>query len=213
MGDASQSLYFLPLVNLADGSDSLPSRTKFLFDTGAQVTVISHTMASGLHLNTNNPQFTVEIQDVTGQTTIEPGFYIDSLQIPADGEWLEYTNVPVVVLNVQSPEGGFLDGIIGMNLFVDLNFVFRGGFGNQDSWPTLQFEPVCRIPGDIAGDCYQCQVDNLDLAALCDAWLASSNPRSGNWNPNADLAPAAGPDGRINFLDFSVLAAHWLETR
>jgi predicted aspartyl protease len=208
---SSQSLYFLPWVNVADNNESINSIDGFMFDTGAQVTVISRTIASGLRLDTHNPDFTVEIQDVTGQITIKPGFYLDSLDIPADGQWLEYTNVPVVVINVNSPEGGYLDGIIGMNLFVDLNFVVKGGgLAGQGYSPTLEFEPVCRITGDIAPEYGDCIVDNLDLAELADHWLEDSN--SPNWYPDCDIAPESIPDEKIDFLDFAVLAQHWLES-
>jgi predicted aspartyl protease len=207
---SNQSLYFLPWVNLADGSYSINFIDGFMFDTGAQITVISRTIASGLHLSTKTPDFTVEIQDVTGEVTIAPGFYLDSLDIPADGEWLEYTNVPVVVLNVTSPEGGFLDGIIGMNLFVDLNFVIKGGgLMGQGYSPTLEFEPACRITGDIVPKCGNCIVDYLDLAELVSHWLETSI--SPDWNPECDMAPPSSPDGMVNFLDFAVLAEHWLE--
>jgi len=208
-----QSLYYLPWVNVADGDDSINNIDGFMLDTGAQVTVISRTVASGMHLSTSNPDFWVTIQDVTGKETNEPGFYLDSLQIPADGQWLEYTNVPVVAINVELPDGSYLDGIIGMNLFVDLNFVIKGGgMGGQGYSPTLEFEPVSRIPGDIAGNCYQCKVDYHDLAAFTDAWLATYDPRTTNWNLNADMAPQPTPDKEIDFLDFAILANNWLET-
>jgi predicted aspartyl protease len=203
---SNQSLYFLPWVNLADGSYSINNIDGFMLDTGAQVTVISRTIASGLHLNTSNPDFTVEILDVTGEVTTAPGFFLDSLDIPADGEWLEYTNVPVVALNVQSPEGGYLDGIIGMNLFVDLNFVINGG-GFSDG-PTLEFEPACHIAGDIAPKCGNCIVDFLDLAEFAYHWLEDSN--SPNWSSQCDMAPPSSPDDKVNFLDFAVLADQFL---
>jgi len=181
-----------------------------MFDTGAQITVISETIAAGLRLDTNNPDFMVEVQDVTGQTTIEPGFYIDSLNIPATGQWLEYRNVPVVMLDVQSPEGGLLDGIIGMNLFVDLNFVFKGGgLAGQGHYPKIEFEPVCDVPGDIAPVCGDCKVDYLDLGELCEHWLQTS--AAPGWNSAADLAPPASPDEKIDLLDYAALAEHWLE--
>jgi len=209
---SSQSLYFIPRVDVADGAYSAPFNDKFMFDTGAQITVISEIVAAGLHLDTQNPDFTVEIQDVTGQVTIEPGFYLDSLVIPATNEWLEYENVPVIMLDVQSPEGGVLDGIIGMNLFVDLNFVFKGGGMMTQSYvPKIEFEHVCRVTGDIAGDCYECKVDYEDLNALADAWLSRYEPRTSSWNPNADLAPESGPDRKVDFFDYAVLANHWLE--
>jgi hypothetical protein len=192
---------------VANGSYSIDFLDGFMFDTGAQVTVISRTIASGLHLNLNSPDFPVEITDVTGEVTIAPGFFIDSLVIPADGEWLEYTNVPVVALNVNSPEGGILDGIIGMNLFVDLNFVINGG-GFSDV-PTLEFEHACRIVGDIVPQCGDCMVDYLDLAVLVDHWLEDSN--SPDWLSDCDLAPPDSPDNKVNLLDFAALAQNWLE--
>jgi hypothetical protein len=210
---SSQSLYFLPWVNLADGNDSINNLNALMFDTGAQITVISRTIASGLHWDLDDPEFWVEIQDVTGQITFEPGGFLDSLVMPAEGSWLEYTNVPAVAINVQSPEGGFLQGIIGMNLFVDLNFIVRGGglAGQiaQGYSPKLEFEPVCRVTGDIAPAWGDCSVDDLDLGELAAHWLqTSSDP---NWNGDADLAPIPIGDGNINFLDYCVIGDHWLE--
>lgn len=207
---SNQSLYFLPIIHLGDANESVTSEHRFMFDTGAQVTVIGTTMAAGLRLDLQKPEFPVEIQDVTGQVTIELGFYIDSLDIVASGQWLEYTNVPVVVLDVQSPEGDILDGIIGMNLFVDLNFMVKGGgMSTQGHIPRLEFEPVCDVPGDIAPACGDCEVDHLDLGELCAHWLETS--ASPNWNSAADLAPPSSPDEQVNFLDYAVLAEHWLE--
>ena len=64
-----------------------------------------------------------------------------------------FNEVPVVLLDVNSPEGGTLDGIIGMNLFVDFNLIVRGGglFLQED--PTLELEriPSTLEPGDDAG--------------------------------------------------------------
>ena len=204
---SGQSLFFLPWVSLADGGYSLNLLDGFMLDTGAQITVISRTIASGLHLSTSNPDFTVEIQDVTGQVTIEPGFFLDSLQIPADGEWLEYTNVPVVALNVASPEGGYLNGVIGMNLFVDLNFVINGG--GFESVPSLEFESACHIAGDIVPPYGDCIVDYYDLAEFTDHWL--EDPNSPDWSPLCDLAPPESPDDIVNFLDYAALAQNWLQ--
>jgi len=213
--DAAQSLYFLPWVNLADGNETVPNQDDFMLDTGAQITVISQTIAAGLRLDQKHPkpEFDAEIQGASGDVIIAPGYYIDSLQIPASGQWLEYTHVPVVVLNVESPEGGYLGGIIGMNLFVNLNFVIRGGgLMGQGYHPSLQFQPICRLAGDIAPETTDCVVDELDLEALTQAWLATLRPfPSTNWNPRADLAPASQPDGNIDFRDFAVLADNWLE--
>jgi len=127
VGNLAQSLFFVDSVDLRNDDFSAIDKQRFMLDTGAQITVISSGVGSRLGLNPDNPDFEVEIQDVTGEITLEPGFYIDSLDIPSLGEWLSFTNVPVVLLDVGSPEGGTLEGIIGMNLFINFNLVLRGG--------------------------------------------------------------------------------------
>jgi predicted aspartyl protease len=209
VGNSSQSLFFVHSVDLKEGDKSAIDKNRFMLDTGAQVSVVGSRIAARLALNIANPEFEVEIQDVTGETVMAPGYYIDSLEIPALGEWLSFTNVPVVLLNVYSPEGGTLDGIIGMNLFSRFNLVLRGGGLFLQDDPTLEFEPIPEpIVGDIAPEDGDRKVDYLDLTAFADAWLAT--PQSQNWNARADLAPPT-PDELINFLDFAILAEHWLE--
>jgi hypothetical protein len=209
MGNLSQSLFFVGSVDLRHGAHSAIDKQRFMLDTGAQVTVISTGIGSRLGLNPADADFELEIQDVTGEITIEPGFYIDSLEIPALGEWLSFTNVPVVLLDVGSPEGGFLDGIIGMNLFTRFNLVLHGGGLLGQDPPSLEFELI-HIIADIAPAGGDGVVNWLDLAAFAEAWLATTG--SANWNPNADMAPAATKDGLVNFLDFAVFAEDWPST-
>ena len=211
VGNLAQSLFFVNSVDLQHGDHGAVDKQRFMVDTGAQITVISSGVGSRLGLDPANPDFEVDIQDVTGEITIHPAFYIDSLQIPALGDWLEFTNVPVVLLDVDSPEGGTLDGIIGMNLMVNFNLVLRGGgmFG-QDP-PSLAYEFI-RTPiiGDIAPEGGDGFVDLLDFAILADAWLTTS--ASAGWNPKADLAPVGNPDGKVDFQDLTVLTEHWLQS-
>jgi predicted aspartyl protease len=208
VGNSSQSIFFVHSVDLYQGSKSAIDKDRFMLDTGAQVSVVGSRVAARLGLNPAHPDFEVEIQGVTGDTIIAPGFYIDSIDIPALGEWLSFTDIPVILLDVASPEGGTVDGIIGMNLFVELNFVLRGGglFGQDD--PSIEFEPIPLI-ADIAPQGGDGRVDYLDLAELVSHWLETSI--SPDWNPECDLAPPSSPDGAVNFLDFAVLAEHWLE--
>ncbi len=208
IGNLSQSLFFVHSVDLVEGENSAIDRGRFILDTGAQVTVIGSRIAARLKLNPKEPEFEVEIEDVTGEAVLVPGFYIDSIQIPAIGEWLSYTNIPVILLDVFSPEGGTVDGVIGMNLFVDFNLVLRGGGLFLEDEPALYFEPVTTIIADIAPDGGDDKVDFLDLSAFAQAWLSDS--QSPNWNERADLAPNANPDGIINFLDLAVLMQYWL---
>jgi len=207
----TQSLFFVSSVDLSDGDKQALDKDGFMFDTGAQVSVVSELIGARLGLNADNPDFEVEIQDVTGGTIIAPGFFIDSLEIVAIPRWLSYTNVPIVMLNVNSPEGGFLDGIVGMNLFVDFNLVLRGGGLAGLDPPAIEFERISsRIIADIAPQGGDGIVDFLDLAALANAWLMTAD--SPYWNPKVDIAPRPRPDNIINFTDFIELAEHWYET-
>jgi predicted aspartyl protease len=210
IGNLSQSLFFVHSIDLVEGPQRAIDKDRFMLDTGAQVSVIGSRMAARLALNPSSPDFEVEIQGVTGEVVLAPGFYIDSLEIPALGEWLSYTNVPVILLDVSSPEGGTLDGIIGMNLFVSFNLVLRGGGLFLEDDPVLEFEVISSVVNaDIAPIPGDGVVDYQDLAVLAEAWLTSSDATT--WDPQADIAPPLLPDGMIDFLDYAVLAEHWLE--
>jgi len=203
----AQSLFFFSSVDLIHGDNSAIDKNGFMFDTGAQVTVISEAIAARLALNPNNPDFDVYIWDITGEITLTPGFYIDELKIPALGESLEFTHIPVIMLDVASPEGGTLEGIIGMNLFVEYNFVLRGGGLPDYGGHKIEFEPIpYHIVADIAPPSGDGEVNFLDLDAFAQAWLAI--PTSTNWNSKADMVG----DATINFLDFTVLADYWQQS-
>ena len=146
IGNSSQSLFFVHSVDLRDEGSTALDRTRFMIDTGAQVTVVGSRIAARLRLNASDAEFEVEIEDVTGTVTMYPGFHLDSLEIPALGDWLHATHVPVVLIDIGSPEGGTLDGIIGMNLFNDFNLIFRGGGLLPGEDPSLEFEPIDRTP-------------------------------------------------------------------
>jgi hypothetical protein len=203
MFDAPQSLFFATRTDLAHGIRTSKQK-KFMLDTGAQITVVSESQAGELELYKNEPNFLVEIVDVTGQSTIADGFYIDSLEISATPAWLSFTHVPAIVLNVDSPEGGVLEGILGTNLFIDTDFYIHGGglYGQDQPYLKFAFLPA-GIAGDIAPPGGDGLVNILDLDALANAWLA--NPLSSNWNSQADIVS----DGIINFRDFAVLARNW----
>jgi predicted aspartyl protease len=142
IGNSSQSLFFVHSVDLYDGARSALDKGRFMLDTGAQVTVVGSRIAARLQLDPSQPEFEVEIQGVTGDITMAPGYYIDAIDIPALGQWFQARQVPVVLLDISSPEGGTLDGIIGMNLFVDFNLIVRGGGLFLDDDPALELERV-----------------------------------------------------------------------
>ncbi len=92
----------------------------FLFDTGAQISIISPAIAEQLGLIDSNgnlletPFDVIDVQGAGDKIEGLPGFVLDTLSVPRlDGGVLEFTDVPVYVLDV----GSGLDGILGMNLF------------------------------------------------------------------------------------------------
>ena len=199
----TQSTFYVHSVDLTEGTHQAQDRERFLFDTGAQVSVIGTRMAARLGINPANQDFEVVIEGVNGQEITVPGFYIDQVTIPAIGQWLEYTNVPMILLDIDSAAGGKLDGIIGMNLFSQFNLVFHGGglFGTDE--PKVQFEPISSLVADIAPAVRDRKVNLIDLSAMSAAWLTSDT--------NADIAPLGHPDGTVDIEDLMVLADYWLE--
>ena len=142
MGNSSQSLFFVHSVDLYEGDKNAMDKTRFMLDTGAQVSVVGSRIAARLQLDPAAPEFEVEIEGVTGEVTMAPGYYVDSLEIPALGGWFRATQVPVVYMDISSPEGGTLDGIIGMNLFTQFNLIVRGGGFFTEADPTLELQRI-----------------------------------------------------------------------
>jgi hypothetical protein len=206
-----QGLFFISSVDVTHAGRTSLDKDGFIFDTGSSYTLISEAIGARLGLNPNTPEFELEILIATGETITAPGYYIDSLEVIATPEWLSFTNVPVVLLDAPSPEGGILDGIIGTNLFVDFNFVFRGGGLPGQDLPRIEFERLPeRIVADIAPGAGDGVVDIFDLAVFADVW--HTNSESFNWNPRADIAPQGRPDGKVDILDLTVFIEYWLNT-
>jgi len=173
----------------------------FLFDTGAQVTVISTDNALDLGLNLGSPEFTVEITGIGGTQTA-PGYTIDQLTLPATGLGnLVLSNVPIIVLDVTGSDGGYIDGIIGMNLFGNRALVIHGGYVPGVIMPTYS-DPFIGItalpvtPGDANKDGVVNFTDYLILGqnfGLAGGWT------SGDFNS----------DGIVNFSDYLALSQNF----
>ncbi len=87
---------------------------KFLFDTGAMLSLMSRQTAIELGIDlTVTPPTSMEIAGASGSGVTVPGYFLDSLEIPHDTGMLRFKNAPVYVLDI----GDGLDGILGMNLF------------------------------------------------------------------------------------------------
>lgn len=201
-GTSSQSLFFIHGVDLTEGTRQAQDKDRFMLDTGAQITVIGDRVAARLGLQPANKEFEVDIEGVTGDVIQAPGYYVDSLTIPAVGDWLEFINVPVIHLEISSPEGGKLDGIIGTNLFTQYNLILRAGGLFFEDDPRLEFERITSIVADIAPDPRDKKVNLVDYSAFAAAWMTS--------DATADIAPLGAPDGMVDIKDLLVLIDYWL---
>jgi hypothetical protein len=107
----------------------------FLFDTGAQLSVISTAEATALGLDLLAPEFTTSVQGAGGVVADLPGYVLDELRIPTlEGGFLVFRDAPVYVLDVAP----MLDGILGMNLFNNAAEFLYDAFDPVNGRPTLQ---------------------------------------------------------------------------
>jgi predicted aspartyl protease len=158
----------------------------FLFDTGAQLSIISTDIATGLGLDLDHPETTMDVQGAAGTVLEVPGYTIDALELPRDDNGdgatdgtLRFTEVPVYVLDLM--EG--LDGILGMNLFNTASEMLYDPYDPQGPSVQLTFlaNPLRDIP------------DSTELSAL--QLLTAAFPAlSGPLGMGANL-----PDFRIDF--------------
>ena len=79
-------------------------------------------------------------------------------------------------------------------------FCTSGGFATQAFTNNITLEPEV-LAGDITGDG---TVDSDDLKEIAAQWLQPPG------TPSADIAPPTTGDDVVNFLDFAVMASHWL---
>lgn len=205
IGNSSQSLFFVHAVDMVEDGNMAFDKDRFMLDTGAQVTVIGSRIAARLGIDPDWPEFMVDIEGVTGDVSEVNGYYIDSVEIPALGEWLRFTNVPVILLDIASPEGGTLDGIIGMNLFNEYNMVLRGGGMFLEDDPMLELELIVveRNVADIWPDGGDGLINLHDFSVCAEEWLLGAGS-------DCDIAPIGDVDGEVDILDLAVLAENWM---
>jgi hypothetical protein len=168
---------------------------RVLVDTGAQSSIMNSGMAGRLNLPLE-PDFTAEVCGVGGLREVS-GYYVDFVRINALGGALEYARVPFVVLDMESPEGGALDGILGMNFFWNRNIVLEptvgGGFLHVS-------DPVPYAYIDLNLDDV---VDMTDFAIFAAAW--HSTPGDSAWNPDCDFFL----DEVIDYRDLEAFVDAW----
>jgi len=94
--------------------------SRLLFDTGAQVSLISGSLAAALGLDPDRPDTTIRVQGASGVPIALDGYTIDAIELAAaiDGaeadDLVRFGAVPVFVYDLGITG---LDGILGMNLF------------------------------------------------------------------------------------------------
>ncbi len=100
---------------------------EFLFDTGADLTVVSEVMAAsmGFDIVLDEPDFVLEVEGAGGVLGGVPGFYLEELKIDAVGGSLVLHDVPIAVLDAPNPTdpGNVIDAILGMHVFAGRNLV------------------------------------------------------------------------------------------
>lgn len=113
-------------VDLANNGLSAQN-VEFLFDTGADLTVVSEVMAASLGFDVayDEPDFVLQVEGGGGVRTGVPGFYLDELKIDAVGGSLVLHDVPIAVLDAPNPAdpANVIDAILGMSVFTGRNLV------------------------------------------------------------------------------------------
>jgi hypothetical protein len=169
---------------------------RVMVDTGAQSSIISSTLAAKLNLPLK-PDFTAEVCGLGGSSQL-PGYYVDYVRINAMGGALEFARVPFVVLDIDSPEGGPLEGIVGTNLLWNRNLVIQP-ISTGSAFLHVS-EPVAYAYIDLTADG---KVDLNDFAVFAAAWRTT--PKLPAWNASCDLFI----DEVVDYRDMAAFADSW----
>jgi hypothetical protein len=153
-----------PNIRVEHGEDCVTGKM-FLFDTGAQLSVISSEIADALHLNLDDADGYTDVQGASGTPVQVPWFLVDALELPrddnGDGEIdgaLRFTHVPIHVLDV----GFGIDGILGMNLFnMAADMLYDPYAAGGPSLQLTFFDPATLIRDDPTDDESDAMVDFL----------------------------------------------------
>lgn len=129
-------------VDLRSGERSLEDH-QLLFDTGADLTVVSEITAARLGFDPvlDKPDFVLEVEGSGGVDAGIPGFYLEELNIDTVGGSFTMRHVPIAVLDVTNPNdpGNIIDGILGMHLFTGRDLVIDANpsIGGGGKGPSL----------------------------------------------------------------------------
>ncbi len=136
-------------VNANENGQNL-GNSQFLFDTGADVTVVSSFSANQLGYQ-GVPDFTVAVVGSGGTAFDVPGFFVDEFTVFAEllpshaADNVVLHNVPVIILDVTNPgdPGNVVPGIVGTNVIAGRNVVFDPKPAGTGPGPSLYIgDPV-----------------------------------------------------------------------
>ncbi len=171
---------------------------RVLVDTGAQSSIMTPAMAAQLSLPLE-PDFVVDICGVGGLSTNIPVYKIDYIKINALGGAMEFSNAPFVIVDIGSPDGQPIDGVLGMNFFWNRNIIFQ---------PSLTGSSFLQVSDPVAfGNAdfdFSGRVDLADFAIFAAAWMSQSPDPA--YNPVCDIYI----DSNIDFNDFEAFLMRWL---
>jgi len=136
--------------------------------------------------------------------SIKPGFIaknsILGIEINASGDWINHSALSDTHLHLEyrspSPSGATDMQWITYILCDDI-----GGYEPSEPFSVVFVKDP--LAGDLVIDGV---VDINDLAEFCYYWLQDNGDRSNDYYERAD----ANRDGQVDFLDFAMLANHWL---
>lgn len=141
------SLYQTASENLTLTEGETTVSIKMIADTGAQATLISEGTAADLGIILAQADFEVAVGGVGG-TNMTPGVYVDELHLPTTAGGLTWSDVPVVVVDIQGPDGTTVDGILGSNVIGNRDFVFNGAAAT----PYLELSSTVIPPDPVIAD-------------------------------------------------------------
>ena len=178
------------------GPFNTPVSMRVMVDTGAQASIMSPGIAAALNLPMT-PDFVVDACGVGGLVTDIPAYYVDYVKINALGGAMEFSRAPFVMLDLASPEGGALDGVLGMNFFWNRNLTFEPSLTGTAFLGVS--DPVPFAAGDFDLDSF---VDADDAATFqaCFGGPASAV------TPDCDHVDIDA-DGDVDLNDFAAMQA------
>ena len=186
--------YYEISVDVKHGTET--KTLNLMLDTGAQSTLITTTTADSLSLPLSG-DFVVEVCGVAGSSESVDGYYLDEVGISAGGGRMNFSHVPVIVLDIA---GGY-DGILGMNFFYDRNISFQPDLATGSA-KLFVSDPVDYADADFNDTG---RVDLADFAMFSESWLANFGEADYEITYDLFLSDSIGID------DMQVFVDNWLK--